>query len=212
VITVSEYAKHEICSHLGIDPRKVDVAYHGADRLFYEVSPIVREGEPYLLHVSAAQAKKNIDRLLAAYERLEVADKPRLVVVAPGLMRDLPVSGVDVIRRPMTHWELAPLYAGAVAFVFPSLHETFGMPILEAMAAGCPVITSSSTACPEIAGGCALLVDPWSVEDIAAGMRRLLDDEGLRSTLGRRGRERARAFTWDRSAAAHLAAFHRALS
>lgn len=95
--------------------------------------------------------------------------------------------------------------------MFPSLHETFGMPILEAMACGCPVITSNVTACPEVAGDAALLVNPRSVDEIANAMRRLMEEQELRETLWERGLKRALQFTWRKSAKKHLEVFEKVL-
>lgn len=93
--------------------------------------------------------------------------------------------------------------------MFPSLRESFGMPILEAMACGCPVITSNISACPEVAGDAALLVDPYSVDDIAGAMKRLIEDEPLRQSLRQKGLSRSRQFTWRKSARDHLKVFEK---
>jgi glycosyltransferase involved in cell wall biosynthesis len=102
---------------------------------------------------------------------------------------------------------LAALYRLASVFAFPSLYEGFGLPPLEAMACGTPVLTSSISSLPEVVGDAALLVDPYSVEDIAAGLRRLLDDEALRADLVTRGRARAGDFSWERSVKAIHASY-----
>ena len=111
----------------------------------------------------------------------------------------------------MSQPELTDLYRNATGFLFPSLHETFGMPILEAMASGCPVITSHDTGCAEIAGDAALLVDPRSVEAISAAMQSLIEHERLRADLRARGLARAAEFTWEKSARKHLDVFEQAL-
>jgi glycosyltransferase involved in cell wall biosynthesis len=106
---------------------------------------------------------------------------------------------------------LAALYRLATAFAFPSLYEGFGLPPLEAMACGTPVVTSRLSSLPEVVGDAAVLVDPYSVEDIADGLRRVLDDEALRTSLKERGRVRADQFHWDRSVRAIHAAYMRVL-
>jgi glycosyltransferase involved in cell wall biosynthesis len=117
-----------------------------------------------------------------------------------------------LIREPKSPSELAELYRGALAFVFPSIHETFGIPIIEAMASGCPVITSKGSACPEIAGDAALLVDPRSVEEIGTAMGRMVLDAGLRNRLRNDGVIRSKCFSWTKSAHRHLAVFEAACS
>jgi glycosyltransferase involved in cell wall biosynthesis len=112
----------------------------------------------------------------------------------------------------MNHGELVTYYKRAVGFIFPSLHESFGMPILEAMACGCPVITSNTTACKEVAGDAALLVNPYSVDEITSAMERLVEDSALRRSLREKGIKRASMFTWKKSAQEHLKVFEGALT
>ena len=214
VITVSDYAKQEITKHLSIESARVTVAYHGVGEVFaaMRASSSDQFSPGYLLHVSSPQAKKNVQRVVQAYEMLQIPSKPRLLLVVPGGGSSINVPGVEVIDEPLEHQQLAPLYAGAEAFIFPSLHETFGLPILEAMAAGCPVLTSDSTACAEVAGTCAQLVNPWSTANIAAGLHRLLADSNYRRGLTICGKTRAASFTWERSAAIHMSVFNTVLA
>jgi glycosyltransferase involved in cell wall biosynthesis len=108
--------------------------------------------------------------------------------------------------------DLAALYATATVFAYPSLYEGFGLPILEAMAAGTPVLTSNVSSMPEVAGDAALLCDPTSVDSIADGLRRLLSDAALRAQLAERGRAREAQFTWERTADLTMQSYHRALA
>ena len=126
------------------------------------------------------------------------------MAVIPDYLNQRVSSDIEIINSPMNHEELFRFYNKAIGFVFPSLHETFGMPILEAMACGCPVITSNVSACPEIAGDAALLVNPRSVEDIAAAILRLITDNELRSNLREEGLKRSKMFSWEKSAEEHL--------
>ncbi len=208
VIAVSNYAKGELVRCLGIAPELITPIHHAADPESFRPAPAADGVAPYLLHVSQYQPKKNLDRVLAAYDRL-ATPRPRLVVVAPGFPERRVPNGVEVVRNALDHGALAGLYAGAIAFVFPSLHETFGMPIVEAMASGCPVITARDTACGEVGGDAAMRVDPRSIDEIAAAMRRLVDDDACRARLADAGLERARSFSWSESAARHLAVFER---
>ncbi|QJX01932.1 glycosyltransferase [Alcanivorax sp. IO_7] len=130
-------------------------------------------------------------RLIKAYRDLQCPDKPALLVICPG-MPDIPLpQGVEVIRHAMSHEQLVGYYRNALAFLFPSLHETFGMPILEAMASGCPVVTSNVTACPEVAGDSAVLVSPESTSAMTGAMRRIVQDQSYR--LGLRERTTTRS-------------------
>lgn len=211
IITVSEYAKSEIERCLGLGGERIEPIYHGVDHeLFHPAGP-EPETNSYFLHVSSYQPVKNLTGLLAAYARL-AAGRPRLVAVVPGYPRAEGGAGVELHRQSMTPAQIAVLYRQAIGFVFPSLRESFGMPIVEAMASGCPVITSNATGCAEVAGQAALLVDPRSADEIASAMARLAADAELRARLRARGLERAAAFSWWRSARAHLALFQQALA
>ena len=107
--------------------------------------------------------------------------------------------------------DLPELYNAADIFIFPSLHETFGMPILEAMSCGCPVITSNVSSMPEIAGGAALLVSPYNVDEIGKAIYQVLTDEGLKEEMRERGLERAKQFSWRRCAEEHLKVYQEVL-
>jgi len=211
-ITVSAYGKWEISKYLRLDETKVTPVWHGVDLDTFKPGLVDKASRRYFLHISQYQPKKNVDRIIEAYAMLSVANKPALVAVVPGYPQSASVpKGIELIRTPKGKQELAGLYRGAVAFIFPSLHETFGMPIVEAMASGSPVITSNVTACPEVAGDAALLVNPRSVDDIAAAMARLLADESLRESLREKGLARAQQFTWQHCAEKHLEVFERAI-
>jgi glycosyltransferase involved in cell wall biosynthesis len=211
-IAVSAYGKWEITKYLHLDETKITPVWHGVDLDLFKPNLADEASNGYFLHISQYQPKKNVDRIIEAYAKLSVANKPALVAVVPGYPQsDSVPKGIELMRTPKDQQELAGLYRNAVAFVFPSLHETFGMPIIEAMASGSPVITSNVTACPEIAGDAALLVNPRSVDDIAAAMDRLLADESLRERLREKGLARAQQFTWQYCAEKHVKVFERAI-
>ncbi len=173
---------------------------------------------PYLLHVGAIQRRKNLARLIEAFEGLP---GDRLLVLAGSdgygaaaireRIRGSPAAGrireLGYVDEPTR----AKLYRGAAALAFPSLDEGFGIPILEAFAAGLPALTSDSSALPEVAGDAALLADPLEVEAIRDGLLRILEDEALRADLIEKGRRRAAEFTW-RRAARETAAVYRDLA
>jgi glycosyltransferase involved in cell wall biosynthesis len=210
IVTASRYAKEEFDRYLNYGQRKVIPVYHGIDHEMFFPAADVNEKNRYFLHVSEYQPKKNVDRILAAYQRLP-AGKPRLVVVTPGYRNTVADPRVEMIGQSLSHTELSHLYRHAFGLVFPSLHETFGHPIVEAMASGCPVITSNVTACAEVAGDAAVLVNPRSTDGIAAAMKRLMADEGLQKELRGRGIERAKMFSWRTSAREYLSVFTEAV-
>lgn len=211
-IAVSKFAADELLSFAPIKPHDVFAIHHGVDHeVFRPGSSSQCDGEPFFLHVSSYQPKKNVDRILAAFARLDPSVSPRLIAVVPGYRGQNLPPNVEIIDTPLQHSALADIYRAAMGFVFPSLHETFGMPIIEAMASGCPVITSRGTGCEETAGDAALLVDPRSIEEIAVAMQELASDAELRSSLSQNGLNRAKSFTWRRSAERHLAVFEDAV-
>jgi glycosyltransferase involved in cell wall biosynthesis len=174
---------------------------------------------PVVLSVSAKRPHKNLLRLLEALARLDAAQRP--VLVLPGyatwheseLRERAATLGVEGDVR-FLDWvsdaELEGLYAAAAAFVFPSLYEGFGFPVLEAMARGVPVACSDRSSLPEVAGDAALLFDPERVEDIAAAIRRLVGDAALADRLRAAGAEQAARFTWARTARLVLDSYERA--
>ena len=210
IITVSKYAREEIVGVFRFDPNKVIPIYHGVDTNIYNSQKSRMGCGEYLLHISQYQPKKNIDKIVESYKLLD-RSKPKLILIVPGYNKKITDKSVELINFPKKTKELSYYYKNALAFIFPSLHETFGMPILEAMACGCPVITSNTSACAEIAGDAALLVNPYSVEEISEAMQRLIVDSQLRKVLSRRGIERAKQFTWKESAMKHLKVFEEVL-
>lgn len=211
VVCVSEFGREEAIAALGLPRDRVHAIHHGVDHAVFTPSGDAEtRARPFFLMVTQYQPKKNVERALAASAQLAPDGPHELVVVAPGFPQRPVPAGVTVVRASLGPAELARLYRGAIGYLCPSLHETFGMPLLEAMACGCPVVTSDVTACPEVVGDAALLVDPREVGAIAGAMRRLLRDGGLRGELRRRGVERAGTFTWQRSSQRHLEVFRAA--
>ena len=199
VIAVSQYAANEARMAFGLNAERIHVVLNGLDHEIFRPTGTRCEGR-YFLALSSANPIKNLDRILAAYQQLPQLERPDLVVVAPGVTNEPVIDGVSFITDEVPQQELAVWYRGATALVFPSLRETFGLPIIEAMACGCPVITSNTTGCAEVAGEAAILVDPRSVDDINTGLRRMLEDQVLRQDLIARGIEQSRPFSWKTSA------------
>ena len=213
VIAVSRFGAEEVITVFGVPKTKVVHIYHGVNHeVFHPAGEKHRPAKPYLLQIAQYAAKKNVDRVIEAYTQLAVESRPDLLAILPnyeGLDPDIP--GLLLMRERVANQDLVKFYRGALAFVFPSIHETFGLPILEAMASGCPVISSNVTAIPELTGDAALLVNPRSVEEIYAAMMTLVEDEKLRQTLRERGLVQASKFTWERSARKHFEIFESVL-
>lgn len=221
IVTVSEFSKREILRYLPVPEEKIEVAPCGVDlsvfRPDYEPERVqgacARHGVKgeYFLYLGTLEPRKNLTRLIEAYALLvrELPGSPLLVMAGrKGWMYDEIFARVKELgleqRVVFTGYvpdEDAPLLlCGALAFVFPSLYEGFGMPPLEAMACGTPVLTADAASLPEVTGDAALLVDPLSVEEMRAGMRRLATDAALRQTLREKGLARAKLFTWESAA------------
>ena len=222
VLTVSETSKRDILHFFDIPPEKVVVVYNAIDERFW-IAPseedMARVRERYqlehgfILYVGNIKPHKNLVRLIEAFDELrrtDVDDDLKLLIIGDE------ISKLPALRRAVHQHKLhkhvrflgyqsdatlAILYRLASVFVFPSLYEGFGLPPLEAMASGTPVVTSNVSSLPEVTGDAAVLVDPYDVEAIADGMRRVLVDPFLAADMRRRGFERAREFSWERSVA-----------
>jgi glycosyltransferase involved in cell wall biosynthesis len=212
---ISEATRADLVRHFPHAASKASVIPLAADPAFSD--PVAQPGHPsldrpYVLAVGTLEPRKNLERLIAAWASL---DEPArhghvLALVGPVGWDAGPIlsaardAGALLLGR-VSEEELRALYAGAAAFAYPSLYEGFGLPILEAMAAGAPVLTSSVSSLPEVAGDAALLVDPHDPAAIATGLTRLLHEDGLADDLRTRGRVRAAAFSWERTARETLA-------
>jgi len=202
IITVSEFTRNQVVDLLGVDRSRVYAIHHGTRPLAFPDRP----REKVILNVGAVQKRKNIARLVKAFESVDA--EWRLVLAGSAgygaeeivaLIARSPAAGRISVLGYVSAGELAEWYARAQVFAFPSLDEGFGMPVLEAMAAGVPVVTSNRSALPEVAGEAALLVNPEDTEELAAALRRLTREDELRLQLVRLGTLRARLFTWDRA-------------
>lgn len=215
VLTVSEFSKREIVQWSGLPPEKVRVVSCGVDPAFRPEGPKHDPGFPYLLYVGGRAPHKNIPALLEAFAR--VADG-RVKLMLSGRPDDdlrhdllrLGLFGDVVFAGFIPDEDLPAYYRGALALAFPSQYEGFGLPALEAMACGTPVVTSNVTSLPEVVGDAAVLVDPHDVESIADGLRRVITNADLRADLRVRGLARAALFSWDRTAEAVRAALDEA--
>ena len=222
IVTDSEFSKSEIIKYFPQHEHKIRVVPCGVDlERFHpcnepERIPEVKrsldiEGD-YFLYLGTIEPRKNLERLITAYAAFakKVGEKaPKLVLAGgKGWLNDGIYSRVEklgmtkniIFTKYVPSEDMNPLMCGALAFVFPSIYEGFGMPPLEAMACGVPVLTSGEASLPEVTGDCAVICDAYSAKSIAQGLYKLYSDEKLRSDLSKRGLERAKGFTWERSA------------
>jgi glycosyltransferase involved in cell wall biosynthesis len=208
VICVSENTKRDLLRFVNLDPAKISVIHHGATALNAAPLPIFTS-KPYLLFVGPRLGYKNFDRFLTAYASSKLLRENFLLTCFGGgafsrferaRMAQLGLPPERVIHVAGDDAVLAAYYANAAAFVYPSLYEGFGIPILEAMTRGCPVACSNRSSFPEVAGSAASFFDPESIDSIAWTVETLVSSEERRAALIVAGRRRAQAFTWERCA------------
>ena len=220
-MTPSEAVKADLVRHCGADAARIQAVHHGVDASFFEAGEDelaqarkrYELPERFVLVVGSDEPRKNLVRLLDAYGRLPIELRRGAPLVIVGLSgwnnaeikraiaRAGDVRAIGFVARRL----LPAVYHSATVFAFPSRYEGFGMPLLEAMAAGVPVVSSDRSAMPEVVGEAGLLVDPDDVEALTRALERMLKDPGLRAELSEAGRLRAREFTWDNTARRTLA-------
>ena len=220
IIADSDATRDDIIKFLQVPAEKVRVVYLGVDPVFHPITDRsslesvrrrYRLPERFILCVGTIQPRKNLMGLLQAYARLcQDENFHHDIVLAGGVgwknvglkehIDSLGISSRVHFTGYLPDADLPLMYNLCDIFVFPSIYEGFGLPVLEAMASGVPVMTSKTSSLPEVAGDAALLVDPASIEEMAAGMLRLVSDQDLRSCCRERGIARARLFTWERCA------------
>ncbi|MGH9785353.1 MAG: glycosyltransferase family 4 protein [Terriglobia bacterium] len=216
IIAVSDATRQQLLRHTDASDSRIRIIHHGVDPIppataaeqqaFRQSVLGLRPEEKFFLNVGAIQVRKNVANIVLALKRLP--DYRLVLAGADGygaeavhsLIEREGVSGRVVRTGHASRQTLRLLYSAAAALVFPSLEEGFGMPILEAMSCGLPVVTSNCSAMPEVAGDAAVCVDPRSVSEIAAAMRRVAEDEPFAADLRRRGHARAKLFTWAKCA------------
>lgn len=204
IIAVSDFTRRELIEVLRVPEQKIRVVPNGVDDRFTRDGPAA-EGD-YVLAVGTLEPRKNLPRLVEAARRNDV--ELRVVGARGWGAVDVGGNGVRWLGE-VGDEELASLYRGALCVAYPSVYEGFGIPVLEAMACGVPVVTSRGTAMEEVADGAAVLVDPSDAADLAAGIERAAAE---RETLAARGLERARAFRWDAIAEKTLGVYREAVA
>ena len=225
VLAVSEATRRDIVAHYGVPESKISVVYHGVSERFKPVTgaedlrTVARRygiSSPYLLYVGTIQPRKNLVRLLEAWAACIGRVPPATTLVIAGKRGWLTTEierrahQLDIAERVrftgyVADQDLPALLSGALAYLLPSLYEGFGLPVLEAQACGAPVLTSTVSSLPEVAGEAAVFVDPLDVRSISDGIARLVEDADLRERLRTAGLRRVAGWTWTRAARETLA-------
>jgi glycosyltransferase involved in cell wall biosynthesis len=205
VLTVSEFSKQRLAEFTGIEPDKICVVGNGVSDVFRKEGARFELGqdETYFLGISNGKGHKNNQRTIEAFVKANLGDGVKLLFVGNTSADVSSYIGQNGMQEQirflgrLPEEQLAALYRGARALVFPSLYEGFGLPIVESMACGTPVITSNCTAMPEIARDVAIMVDPRSVPQITDAIRQVSQSAELRRSMGEKGIARARDFKWE---------------
>ena len=219
IITISKSAKNDIIKNLGVSENKIEIVYPGIDLERYSKKYEKEDLEKirkkyklpleYILYLGTIEPRKNIERTIKAFIKYkkEVKDDLKFVIVGgkgwkyDNIMKLIESMGTDIILTGYIDEEdKIPIYKLAQIFAFPSLYEGFGMPVLEAMAAGVPVITSNVSSLPEVAGEAAILVDPLNEDEIFEAYKKILSDKKLQLEMIEKGLEQAKKFEWKESA------------
>jgi len=217
IVTVSEHSKKDIIKYWNIPNEKVVVIYEAASDVYFnpvhrnEIASVSNKyGLPseYVLYLGGFDKKKNVNALVSAY-RLLTSEVPRLVLAGErkwdfgcikNIIEEYGLSERIITPGRIDDEDLPALYQGALAFIYPSLYEGFGLQLLEAMASGIPVLASDRTCFPEVLNGAGLLFDPGKSENIAENILAVCNDRDLRNELSNRSKERAKDFSWEKTA------------
>lgn len=230
IITVSNYTKNELAEHFGVSVSKINVIPISAGRYFNSSNSLSENlsgkygiRNKFILSVASTKSHKNLQNLTEAFISLKEKEQIEHQLVLVGDKR--PLLKNDWFSGKFSKWkddiiftgfvpnnELPQLYRNADLFVFVSRYESFGIPVIEAMSCGTPVVASTVSALPEVAGGCALLADPDNVDDIVQKMKNLIEDKKLKNELVSEGLKYVKQFSWERTAIETLNVFNKAMN
>jgi glycosyltransferase involved in cell wall biosynthesis len=207
LITNSYFSKKEINEILKVPMDRVHVVYCSVPEIFRNAKSKTKLGKRYVLSVSSIDPRKNFKNLILAFNRLGKEDLELIItgsehsVFKNQNLKKIIQSNENIhFTGYLSDDKLATLYKNAMLFIYPSLYEGFGIPPLESMAFGCPTIVSNTTSLPEVCGDAAYYIDPYDINDIAKGMKEVLENDDLRSKLINKGYERVKLFSWEKSA------------
>ena len=232
IITISEYSKQDIMKYFHIPENTISIVPLGVDNKYFQrINQDEKQAtldkysinKDFFLFIGTLQPRKNILRIIEAYEQLplEIKNKNALIIVGQNgwetdellkKIKRLESTGHGKWLDYVEDTEVLALLQSSIALVYPSLYEGFGLPIIEAFASHCPVISSNTTSIPEVAGDAALLVNPLLIDEISHAMQLLATDIHLRDELVKKGLERAKQFTWEKAAQEHMSVFKKVLN
>ncbi len=217
IIAVSNNTKNDIVKEYNVNPNKINVIYNGLDEKF----KILKEDtvinklkakyelpQNFILYLGTLEPRKNLKNLIKAFDNLEESNKKLVIAGGKGwlykdifsLVREKKLENDIIFTGYVDKEDIVPLYNAATLFVYPSLYEGFGLPPLEAMACGTPVITSNVSSLPEVVGDAAITVDPKNINELSEAISNVLSNEDLQNEIIQRGIERAKLFTWENAA------------
>ena len=213
IIAVSQHTKNDLTKHFKIPENKISVIYNGIDHTVFKPYQVKLLDKPYILYVGSERPRKNLGRLFAAFAKLkpEFPELKLLKIGAAGrskeyrrdTIKQIADSGISqdiIFVDRASETDLAHYYSSAALLAYPSLYEGFGLPPLEAMACGCPVVTSNISGLPEVVGNAGIIIDPYDIDSLAQAMKQVLTDNKKREEMVAKGLTQARKFSWERAA------------
>ena len=213
IIADSQNTRNDLIKYLKVPDSKITVIYPGVDHSIFKPYNVKLLDKPYILYVGSERPRKSLGRLLDAFAKLK-GEFPELKLVKVGafgrskeyrrdIMKKLSSLGITegvIFIDHVSELELAYYYTSAQLLAYPSLYEGFGLPPLEAMACGCPVVTSNTSSLPEVVGEAGIMVDPYDIDSLAQAMRQVLTNSELRDDMVRKGLEQSKKFSWEKAA------------